>query len=50
MGCYFFFGVLQLICSVVLGGLQTGGVGRGLHSFPYPLNLSFLCPFPLHLT
>jgi predicted esterase len=23
--------------------------GRGLHSFPFPLNLSLLCPFPLNL-
>jgi hypothetical protein len=22
-------------------------VGRGLHSFPFPLNSSLLCPFPL---
>jgi len=24
--------------------------GRGLHSFPLPLNLSFPCPFPLNLS
>jgi len=24
--------------------------GRGLHSFPLPLNLSPLCPFPLNLS
>jgi hypothetical protein len=24
--------------------------GRGLHSFPLPLNLSLLCPFPLNLS
>jgi hypothetical protein len=24
-------------------------LGRGLHSFPFPLNLSLLCPFPLNL-
>jgi hypothetical protein len=24
--------------------------GRGLHSFPFPLNLSLLCPFPLNLS
>ena len=24
--------------------------GRGLHSFPFPLNLSLLCPFPLDLS
>jgi hypothetical protein len=23
-------------------------VGRGAHSFPFPLILSFLCPFPLN--
>jgi len=23
---------------------------RGLHSFPFPLNLSLLCPFPLNLS
>jgi len=25
-------------------------LGRGLHSFPFPLNLSLLCPFPLNLS
>jgi hypothetical protein len=25
-------------------------MGRGLHSFPFPLNLSLLCPFPLNLS
>jgi hypothetical protein len=25
-------------------------VGRGLHSFPFPLNLSLLCPVPLNLS
>jgi len=24
--------------------------GGGLHSFPFPLNLSLLCPFPLNLS
>jgi hypothetical protein len=24
--------------------------GKGLHSFPFPLNLSLLCPFPLKLS
>ena len=24
--------------------------GRGLHSFPFPLDLSLLCPFPLNLS
>ena len=24
-------------------------LGRGFHSFPFPLNLSLLCPFPLNL-
>ena len=24
--------------------------GRGLHSFPFPLNLSLLCPCPLNLS
>ena len=24
--------------------------GRGLHSFPFPLNLSVLCPFPLNFS
>jgi len=24
--------------------------GRGLHSFPFPLNVSLLCPFPLDLS
>ena len=23
---------------------------RGLHSFPFPLNLSILCPFPLNVS
>jgi hypothetical protein len=39
--------------------LDAGGVealvavlraGRGLHSFPFPLNLSLPCPFPLNLS
>jgi hypothetical protein len=25
-------------------------LGRGLHSFPFPLFLSLLCPFPLNLS
>ena len=29
---------------------DEGGSGRGLHSFPIPLNLSLLCPFPLNLS
>jgi hypothetical protein len=30
---------------------KSGGVsGRGLHSFPFPLNLNLLCPFPLNLS
>jgi hypothetical protein len=28
--------------------LQRGGIGSGLHSLPFPLNLSLLCPFPLN--
>jgi len=24
--------------------------GRGLHSFPFPLNLGLPCPFPLNLS
>jgi len=46
---------------MVLGGVDINGPhlftvyphGRGLHSFPFPLNLSLLCPFPLivpHIT
>ena len=27
---------------------QHGAVGRGLHSLPFPLNLSLPCPFPLN--
>jgi hypothetical protein len=27
---------------------DMGAAGRGLHSFPFPLNLSLLCPFPLN--
>ena len=27
-----------------------GVVGRGLHSFPFPLNLSLLCPFSLNVS
>jgi len=30
--------------------LRGGAVGRGLHSFPFPLKLSFLCAFPLNLS
>jgi len=26
------------------------GTGRGLHSFPFPLNLSLLRPFPLNFS
>jgi len=32
-----------------LSGL-INDVGRGLHSFPFPLNLSLPCPFPLNLS
>jgi hypothetical protein len=35
------------------GGAEPGGAmggGRGLHPFPFPLNLSLLCPFPLKLS
>jgi len=34
---------------VAVWTLQRGGglPGRGLHSFPFPLNLSLLCLFPL---
>ena len=43
---------------MVLGGVDINGPhlftvyphGRGLHSFPFPLNMSMslLCPFPLN--
>jgi hypothetical protein len=29
---------------------ETQGRSRGLHSFPFPLNLSLLCPFRLSLS
>jgi hypothetical protein len=29
---------------------KTKVLGRGLHSFPFPLNLSLPCPFPLNLS
>jgi hypothetical protein len=28
--------------------VEEGVMGRGLHSFPFPLNLSLRCPFPLN--
>jgi hypothetical protein len=31
-----------------LAGATT--LGRGLHSFPFPLNLSLPCPFPPNLS
>ena len=31
-------------------GSGRGGAGRGLHSSPFPLNLSLPCPFPLKLS
>jgi hypothetical protein len=30
--------------------LRRSLLGRGLHSFPFPLNLSSLCPLPLNLS
>jgi hypothetical protein len=30
--------------------VRAEGGGRGLNSFPFPLNLSLLCPFPLNLS
>ena len=34
MGAYFFFGVAQLLCAVVLDGLATAGVQVGPDSAP----------------
>ena len=31
-------------------GYAKLSLGRGLHSFPFPLNLSLLCPSPLNLS
>ena len=36
--------------KVVKSGEVKGLHGRGLHSFPFPLNLSLLCPNPLNLS
>jgi len=38
-------GVYATAMEAALGGAAAG---RGLHSFPFPLNLSSLCPFPLN--
>jgi hypothetical protein len=37
------------LAAVRLGAGGPHGMGRGLHSFPFPLNLSSLRPFPLNL-
>jgi len=37
---------LQLLLAV----LAKFVLGRGLHSFPFPLNLSLPCPFPLNVS
>jgi hypothetical protein len=34
----------------LIGMRKTVTGGRGLHSFPFPLNLSLLRPFPLNLS
>ena len=37
------------VCDIAGAGVRAL-LGRGLHSFPFPLNLSLLCPFPLDLS
>jgi len=37
------------VCSSALLPAPFRPRNRGLHSFPFPLNLSLLCPFPLNL-
>jgi len=38
---------MEVYKSANAGG---GSRGRGLHLFPFPLNLSLLCPFSLNLS
>jgi hypothetical protein len=44
------FDYQQLRRDFVVGTLNERELGRGLHSFPFPLNLSLLCPIPLLLS
>jgi hypothetical protein len=60
------YDVASKICLALVGGVPAparhavpqdpqhqgvrGGDGRGLHSFPFPLILSLLCPFSLKLS
>jgi hypothetical protein len=46
-----------LVLRLIPAGATNAGAfelvrdaGKGLHSFPFPLNLSLLCPFPLNLS
>ena len=43
-----------LMCTIRMRMGCSGAVAtpiiRGLHSFPFPLNLSLVCPFPLNLS
>jgi len=43
-------GSLVLSCAAAMTALGSTPLSRGLHSFPFPLNLSLLCPFPLNLS
>jgi len=43
-------GAAEFCCETVVMMHLSGVMGRGLHSFPFPLNLSLLCPFPLNLS
>jgi hypothetical protein len=42
--------VLFAAIAIVADTFFAPAVGRGLHSFPIPLNLSLPCPFPLKLS
>ena len=44
------YGQLDDVAGITQSAQLMVDEGRGLHSFPFPLNLSLLCPFPLNLS
>ena len=43
-------GLISAVLDVSTTEIADEVVGRGLHSFPFPLNLTLLCPCPLNLS
>jgi hypothetical protein len=41
---------VEIVVGVGLLPIAALVYGRGLHSFTFPLNVSFFCPFPLNLS